>query len=51
MGKTKENPRYNTITARVSEEEWQEVHEKAKILKISMSDYIRKKVFNGSSSS
>ena len=46
MGKTKENPRYNMITARVSEEEWQEVYEESKKLKISMSDYIRKKVFS-----
>lgn len=48
MGKTKENPRYNTITARVSEEEWQEVFEEAQSAGISMSDYIRKKVFNES---
>ena len=45
MGRTKENPRYSLLTFRVTEEEYREIYDEAIAHKISISEYLRKRVF------
>lgn len=45
MGKMKENPRYNLLTFRVTEEEWQEIYDASSKKGLSISEYLRKRLF------
>jgi hypothetical protein len=45
MGKMKENPRYNLLTFRVSEEEWQEIYDASLKKRMSLSEYLRERLF------
>lgn len=46
MGKSKENPRYNLLSLRVSDAEYQEVFEMAKQWSISLSEAARAMMFS-----
>jgi len=45
MGKMKEIVRYNLLSFRVTEEEWQEIYELACNKNLSISEYLRERLF------
>lgn len=45
MGKMKENPRYNVITFRVSDDEFDYIAEEAKASKMSIGEWLRWRLF------
>lgn len=45
MGKTKEIARYALLSFRVSEEEWQEIYDLARDKNLSISEYLRERLF------